>query len=118
MKKLLYASHRHPNFKGGYMYVLKHGYGPGVLPKDVVVIQGWDLPNGYTVVVTDKFMDNEELSEYDIPDETKIASMLNRNHIKAERRSDGFYDLVDTDTNEVIEPWRDDTRYADDIIKT
>ena len=118
MKKLIYASHRHPNFKGGYMYVLKHGYGPGVLPKDVVVIQGWDLPNGYTVVVTDKFMDNEELSEYDIPDETKIDSMLNRNHIKAERRSDGFYDLVDTDTNEVLEPWRDDTRYADDIIKT
>ena len=100
------------------MYVLKHGYGPGVLPKDVVVIQGWDLPNGYTVVVTDKFMDNEELSEYDIPDETKIASMLNRNHIKAERRSDGFYDLVDTDTDEVIEPWRDDTRYADEMIKT
>ena len=118
MKRLLYASHRHPNFKGGYMYVLKHGYGPGVLPKDVVVIQGWDLPNGYTVVVTDKFMDNEELSEYDIPDETKIDSMLNRNHIKAERRSDGFYDLVDTDTNEVVEPWRDDTRYADEIIKT
>ena len=118
MKRLLYASHRHPNFKGGYMYILKHGYGPGVLPKDVVVIQGWDLPNGYTVVVTDKFMDNEELSEYDIPDETKIASMLNRNHIKAERRSDGFYDLVDTDTNEVVEPWRDDTRYADEIIKT
>lgn len=118
MKKLIYTSHRHPNFKGGYMYVLKHGYGPGVLPKDVVVIQGWDLPNGYTVVVTDKFMDNEELSEYDIPDETKIASMLNRNHIKAERRSDGFYDLVDTDTDEVIEPWRDDTRYADEMIKT
>ena len=118
MKKLLYASHRHPNFSGGYMYVLKHGYGPGALPKDVVVIQGWDLPNGYTVVVTDKFMDNEELSEYDIPDETKIDSMLNRNHIKAERRSDGFYDLIDTDTNEVVEPWRDDTRYADDIIKT
>ena len=118
MKRLLYASHRHPNFKGGYMYILKHGYGPGVLPKDVVVIQGWDLPNGYTVVVTDKFMDNEELSEYDIPDETKIVSMLNRNHIKAKRRSDGFYDLVDTDTNEVVEPWRDDTRYADEIIKT
>ena len=104
-------TYRHPGFRGGYMYILKHGLGPGTLPKDVNIIQIWSLPNGYTVVTLDKFMDNDDLDEFDIPDETQLTNRLARAGFRAEVRDDGFYDLISTDTGEIVEPDRDDSKY-------
>ena len=97
------------------MYILKHGLGPGTLPKDVNIIQIWSLPNGYTVVTLDKFMDNDDLDEFDIPDETQLTDRLTRAGFRAEVRDDGFYDLFSTETGDVLEPDRDDARYYTSI---
>ena len=104
-------TYRHPGFRGGYMYILKHGLGPGTLPKDVNMIQIWSLPNWDTVVTLDKFMDNEDLDRFHIPDETQLAARLDRAGFRAEVRDDGFYDLISTETGEILEPDRDDSKY-------
>lgn len=93
------------------MYILKHGLGPGTLPKDVNIIQIWSLPNWDTVVTLDKFMDNEDLDRFHIPDETQLAGRLDRAGFRAEVRDDGFYDLISTETGEILEPDRDDSKY-------
>lgn len=64
--------------KGGYLYVFKHGIGPGTIPNDVKVVKVKDLPNYYTAVWLDRFLTDEELKQYDIPDETRINDYLGR----------------------------------------
>lgn len=64
--------------EGGYLYIFKHGIGPGTLPKDVEVIKTKDLPNGYTAVWTDRFLTTKEMDQYDIPYETEINRYLER----------------------------------------
>lgn len=61
---------------GGYLYILKHGIGPGTLPKDVEIIRTEDLPNYYTAVWLDRFLTATELKQYDIPSETTVRSRL------------------------------------------
>lgn len=62
--------------KGGYLYIFKHGIGPGTMPKDVEIIKTKDLPNYYTAVWLSDFLTTDELKQYDIPDETRINSIL------------------------------------------
>lgn len=62
----------------GYLYIFKHGLGPGTLPKDVTIIKEKDLPNGYTAVWIDRFLTTEEMNQYDIPYETEINKYLDR----------------------------------------
>lgn len=64
--------------KGGYLYIFKHGIGPGTIPNDVKVVKVKDLPNYYTAVWLDRFLTDEELKQYDIPDETRINDYLGR----------------------------------------
>lgn len=64
--------------KGGYLYIFKHGIGPGTIPSDVKVVKVKDLPNYYTAVWLDRFLTDEELKQYDIPDETRINDYLGR----------------------------------------
>ena len=64
--------------KGGYLYIFKHGIGPGTIPDDVGVIKVKDLPNYYTAVWLDRFLTTPELKQYDIPDETRINELLGR----------------------------------------
>lgn len=64
--------------KGGYLYILKHGIGPGTIPRDVTVVKTKDLPNYYTAVWLDRFLTADELREYDIPSETDINKYLGR----------------------------------------
>lgn len=64
--------------KGGYLYILKHGIGPGTIPRDVTVVKTKDLPNYYTAVWLDRFLSADELKEYDIPSETDINKYLGR----------------------------------------
>lgn len=70
-----------PGYKapeGGYLYIFKHGIGPGTLPSDVEIIKTKDLPNGYTAVWLSDFLTTDELKKYDIPDETRINELLGR----------------------------------------
>ena len=65
MKRLITASDRYtPN--GGYLYIFKHGIGPGTIPSDVSVVKTKDLPNYYTAVWLDRFLTADELKKYDI----------------------------------------------------
>lgn len=70
-----------PGYKaptGGYLYIFKHGIGPGTMPKDVEIVKTKDLPNGYTAVWLSDFLTTDELKKYDIPAETEITRYLNR----------------------------------------
>ena len=62
----------------GYLYIFKHGLGPGTIPKDVAIVKEKDLPNGYTAVWLDRFLRTNELKAYDIPSETEINRYLDR----------------------------------------
>lgn len=62
----------------GYLYIFKHGVGPGTIPNDVKVVKWKDLPNYYTAVWLDRWLDNDELKQYDIPSETEINKYLDR----------------------------------------
>ena len=62
----------------GYLYIFKHGVGPGTIPNDVKVVKWKDLPNYYTAVWLDRFLDDDELKQYDIPSETEINRYLDR----------------------------------------
>ena len=48
-----------------YEYILRHGVGPGTLPKDVSVLDWEDLPNWKTAVWIDRPLTSEEMDEYD-----------------------------------------------------
>ena len=76
MKRLITASKYTP--KGGYLYIFKHGIGPGTIPSDVSVVKTKDLPNYYTAVWLDRFLTADELKQYDIPSETEINRYLDR----------------------------------------
>lgn len=58
-----------------YLYVLKHGFGPGTIPRDVNVLDT-DEVNGYTVIWVDRPFTREELDYYDIPSETQLRRYL------------------------------------------
>lgn len=62
----------------GYLYILKHGIGPGTMPNDVTILKEKDLPNYYTAVWLDRFLTTSELKQYDIPFETRINELLSR----------------------------------------
>lgn len=64
--------------EGGYLYIFKHGIGPGTIPDDVNVVRVKDLPNYYTAVWLDRFLTTDELKQYDIPSETRINELLGR----------------------------------------
>lgn len=61
-----------------YLYIFKHGIGPGTIPRDIEVIKTKDLPNGYTAVWLNRFLTYDELKQYDIPSETRINELLGR----------------------------------------
>lgn len=73
MKRYIKSSVEKP-----YLYIFKHGIGPGTLPSDVVVVKTKDLPRGYTAVWTDRFLTTGEMDQYDIPYETEINHYLDR----------------------------------------
>lgn len=73
MKRYIKSSSERP-----YLYIFKHGVGPGTLPKDVQVVRTKDLPRGYTAVWTDRFLTTSEMDEFDIPYETEINRYLDR----------------------------------------
>lgn len=77
MKRLIIASDRYTP-KGGYLYIFKHGIGPGTIPSDVSVVRTKDLPNYLTAVWLDRFLTTDEMKQYDIPFETDINYYLDR----------------------------------------
>jgi len=77
MKRLINASDRYTP-KGGYLYIFKHGIGPGTIPSGVSVVRTKDLPNYLTAVWLDRFLTADELKQYDIPSETEINRYLDR----------------------------------------
>lgn len=58
-----------------YFYVLKHGFGPGTLPRGVKVGRVEDY-KGYIVVWLDRPLSSDELKQYDIPSETMLRKYL------------------------------------------
>lgn len=62
----------------GYMYITKHGLGPGTLPKDAHLLKWKDLPNYMTAIWLDRFLTTDELNQYDIYPETQIRTIMDR----------------------------------------
>ena len=108
MRKYIEASNYR---KGGYLYLLKHGYGPGTLPKDVDIVQGWDIEGGNTIIVINRPLTSKELREYDIPSETQLKYRLADRDYHYENRPDGFFEIINDETGEIVKPWRDDSKY-------
>ena len=73
------------NSNSGYLYIFKHGVGPGTIPKDVAFLKEKDLPNGYTAVWLDRFLTDRELKAYDIPSETEWQSAMAQNRPSSAR---------------------------------
>lgn len=81
-----YESKRNPSCP--YKYVLKHGLGPGTLPKDITVgkvedVDEYVAKNGIsprlsnlTMVWLDRPLSYDELKFYDIPSETEISKYV------------------------------------------
>ena len=72
------------NEKKPYLYLTKHGIGPGTLPKDVKLCKVKDLPNYYTAIWLDRPLSTDELKYYDIYPETKNNELLDRLGISIE----------------------------------
>lgn len=70
MKRVIKANYE--NVPGGYRYILKHGLGPGTIPKDVNILKSESLPNYRTRVWLDRVLSPEELEYFDIPSETEL----------------------------------------------
>ena len=62
----------------GYMYITKHGLGPGTLPKDAHLLKWKDLPHYMTAIWLDRFLTTDELNQYDIYPETQIRTIMDR----------------------------------------
>ena len=69
----------------GYMYLTKHGLGPGTLPKDVHLLKAKDLPHYMTAIWLDRFLTTDELKKFDIYPETEIERVMD------------FYDISEKD---------------------
>ena len=69
----------------GYMYLTKHGLGPGTLPKDVHLLKSKELPHYMTAIWLDRFLTTDELKKLDIYPETEIRRVMD------------FYDISERD---------------------
>lgn len=59
-----------------YAYATKHGVGPGMLPKDVELVDWEDLDDNMTLIYVDRPLSTKELEYYDIYPETKLDAIL------------------------------------------
>lgn len=77
-----------------YVYILRHGFGPGTVPKTVDIIDFEDLDNGKTKVWLDRPLTKEELDYYDIDDKVE-ESLKNKKNTpeRYEADSDGGYTI-------------------------
>lgn len=77
-----------------YVYILRHGFGPGTVPKTVDIIDFEDLDNGKTKVWLDRPLTKEELDYYDIDDRVE-ESLKNKKNTpeRYEADSDGGYTI-------------------------
>jgi hypothetical protein len=64
-----------------YLYITKHGIGPGMLPSGVKLVDSKDLSPDLTAIWVDRFLTTRELDEYDIYPETEIDSVLEKYNI-------------------------------------
>ena len=75
-----------------YVYILRHGFGPGTIPKTVDIIDFEDLDSGKTKVWLDRPLTKEELDYYDIDD--RVEESLKKNiPERYEADSDGGYTI-------------------------
>lgn len=86
--------------QGGYLYLTKHGLGPGTLPKDVKLLDSKELDSYITAIWVDRFLTSKELEDYDIYPETEIDTVLERNGIDKEAVYSATYDDAAEQVNE------------------
>lgn len=67
-----------------YLYITKHGIGPGTLPSGVNLVKAKDLSNYLTAIWVDAPLTTEGLKTYDIYPETEINKVLSRYGISRE----------------------------------
>lgn len=74
-----------------YIYFTKHGVGPGMLPRDIKVIDWYDVNNYITLIYTDRFLTSDELTEFDIYPETKNDELMDRYNLELDPETGKVY---------------------------
>ena len=74
-----------------YIYFTKHGVGPGMLPRNVKVIDWYDVNNYITLIYTDRFLTTDELTEFDIYPETKNDELMDRYNLELDPETGKVY---------------------------
>ena len=77
--------------KKPYIYFTKHGVGPGMLPKDVKIIDWYDVNNYITLIYTDRFLTTKELNDFDIYPETKNSELMDRYNLELDTETGRVY---------------------------
>lgn len=66
----------------GYLYLTKHGIGPGALPRRITLLDSKELSPYITAIWVDKYLTTKELDDYDIYPETEIDEVLQKNGLE------------------------------------
>ena len=74
-----------------YIYFTKHGIGPGMLPRDVKVLDWYDVNNYITLIYTNRFLTTDELNDYDIYPETKNDELMDRYNLELDPKTGKVY---------------------------
>ena len=67
-----------------YMYFTKLGIGPGMLPRDVKIVDWYDVNSNITVIYVDRALTTDELSYYDIYPETVNNKLLDKYNLEVD----------------------------------
>lgn len=96
MKRRVLSSSR--TVKASAWYVLKHGIGPGTIPKDVSVIGVEDYPENPNrcYVCLNRELTPEEMDEYDILDDTRGTTIWMGKYSTPEKEVKKVYFYLDT----------------------
>lgn len=104
----------------GYLYLTKHGVGPGTLPKDVKLLKYKDLSEYITAIWLDRFLTTKELDYYDIYPETGMNKVLERNGIDETVESlqsvTSADDVFESSKVKIMAGYHEILIYVDDVL--
>jgi hypothetical protein len=79
-----------------FAYKTKHGLGPGMLPRDVRVVD-WEEPNDYdTIIYVDRELTPQEMYDYELTEYTDAKECLGEAY-NVREFSDMLFDMIEND---------------------
>lgn len=79
-----------------FAYITKHGLGPGMLPRDVRLVN-WEEPNDYdTVVYLDRELTPDEMYEFELKEYSNNKDECLQESAGVREYSDMLYDMIES----------------------